>query len=189
MRDRKRRSKTKNGVFRSGFFDQKKKLSYILRKSKYFFLIEKSRSKNAVFRFRSAFSISHKIGPKSILSLLFFFHVLFLRRHRPVPYPLPPARACLGKTYLWHTTVRERPKDPITYSRNDFELLEVSLLREMLRLQFQAEARDPKVIGGKGWGTTQRCPCSRGDNIHNAVFWRIFSCATVPARLEETLLV
>ena len=25
MRDRKRRSKTKNGVFRSGFFDQKKK--------------------------------------------------------------------------------------------------------------------------------------------------------------------
>ena len=29
MRDRKRRSKTKNGVFRSGFFDQKKKLSYL----------------------------------------------------------------------------------------------------------------------------------------------------------------
>ena len=46
------RSKTKNGVFRSGFFDQKK--SYlILRKAIYFFLIEKSRSKNAVFRFRS----------------------------------------------------------------------------------------------------------------------------------------
>lgn len=38
-----------------------------------------------------------------------------------------------------------RPKDPITYSRNDFELLEVSLLREMLRLQFEAEAHDPKV--------------------------------------------
>ena len=48
MRDRKRRSKTKNGVFRSGFFDQKK-----IRKAIYFFLIEKSRSKNAVFRFRS----------------------------------------------------------------------------------------------------------------------------------------
>ena len=45
MRDRKRRSKTKNGVFRSGFFDQKKKLVFDLR-------------------FRSAFSISHKIGPK-----------------------------------------------------------------------------------------------------------------------------
>ena len=29
MQDRKRRSKTKNGVFRSGFFDQKKKLSYL----------------------------------------------------------------------------------------------------------------------------------------------------------------
>ena len=63
MRDRKRRSKTKNGVFRSGFFDQKKKLSY-LKKSYIFFLIKKSRSKNAVFRFRSAFSISPKIGPQ-----------------------------------------------------------------------------------------------------------------------------
>ena len=62
MRDRKRRSKTENGVFRSGFFDQKKK-SY-LRKAIYIFLIEKSRSKNDVFRFRSAFSISHKIGSK-----------------------------------------------------------------------------------------------------------------------------
>ena len=42
MRDRKRRSKTKNGVFRSGFFDQKK--SYlILRKAIHIFLIEKSR--------------------------------------------------------------------------------------------------------------------------------------------------
>ena len=30
MRDRKRRSKTKNGVFRSGFFDQKRK-SYLMR--------------------------------------------------------------------------------------------------------------------------------------------------------------
>ena len=36
----------------------------ILRKYIFFVLIEKSRSKNAVFRFRSAFSISHKIGPK-----------------------------------------------------------------------------------------------------------------------------
>ena len=66
MRGRKRRSKTKNGVFRSGFFDQKKKLlSYLLRKAIYFFLIEKSRSKNDVFRFRSAFSISNKIGPEN----------------------------------------------------------------------------------------------------------------------------
>eukprot|EP00904_Undaria_pinnatifida_P010881 jgi/Undpi1/6923/HiC_scaffold_21.g09397.m1 len=40
---------------------------------------------------------------------------------------------------------RKKPKDPITYARNDFELLEVSLLREMLRLQFQAEASDPKL--------------------------------------------
>ena len=54
---------TKNGLFRSGFFDQKKS-HIILKKATYFFLIEKSRSKNAVFRFRSAFSISHKIGPK-----------------------------------------------------------------------------------------------------------------------------
>lgn len=38
-----------------------------------------------------------------------------------------------------------RPKDPITYARNDFELMEVSLLREMLRLQFQAQAEDPKA--------------------------------------------
>ena len=30
-RDRRRRSKRKNGVFRSGFFDQKKKLSYLRR--------------------------------------------------------------------------------------------------------------------------------------------------------------
>ena len=64
MRDRKRRSKMKNGVFRCGFFDQKKS-HLILRKAIYFFLIEKSRSKNAVFRFRSAFSISHKIGPNT----------------------------------------------------------------------------------------------------------------------------
>lgn len=40
---------------------------------------------------------------------------------------------------------RKKPKDPITYTRNDFELLEVSLLREMLRLQFQAEAKDPQL--------------------------------------------
>lgn len=44
---------------------------------------------------------------------------------------------------LW--TICGRPKDPITYARNDFELLEVSLLREMLRLQFQTEANDPEV--------------------------------------------
>ena len=36
MRDRKRRSKTENGVFRSGFFDQKKNPSY-LEKSYYIY--------------------------------------------------------------------------------------------------------------------------------------------------------
>ncbi|KAG5190912.1 dhm exonuclease [Tribonema minus] len=35
---------------------------------------------------------------------------------------------------------RRRPKDPIHYTRDDFELLRVSMLREMLRLQFRAEA-------------------------------------------------
>ncbi|CAM9601459.1 unnamed protein product [Ectocarpus fasciculatus] len=40
---------------------------------------------------------------------------------------------------------RKKPKDPITYTRNDFELMEVSLLREMLRLQFQSQANDPKL--------------------------------------------
>ncbi|CAM9896437.1 unnamed protein product, partial [Discosporangium mesarthrocarpum] len=40
---------------------------------------------------------------------------------------------------------RRRPKDPVYYNKNDFELLEVSLLREMLRLQFQAQAADPKL--------------------------------------------
>ena len=44
-------------------FPIRKKNYLVLRKAIYFFLIEKSRSKNAVFRFRSAFSISHKIGP------------------------------------------------------------------------------------------------------------------------------
>ena len=58
------RSKTKNGVFRSGFFDQKKNIyRFSSDKIVFFFPIEKSRSKNAVFRFRSAFSISRKIGP------------------------------------------------------------------------------------------------------------------------------
>ena len=62
MRDRKLRSKTKNGVFRSDFSIRKKNYLILRKKTIYFFLIEKSRSKNAVFRFRSAFSISHKIG-------------------------------------------------------------------------------------------------------------------------------
>ena len=53
MRDRKRRSKTKNGVFRSGLFDQKKIYRFSQDKIVFFFLIEKSKSKNAVFRFRS----------------------------------------------------------------------------------------------------------------------------------------
>ena len=52
---------------KTAFFDLdfsiRKKNYLILRKAIYFFLIEKSRLKNAVFRFRSAFSISHKIGP------------------------------------------------------------------------------------------------------------------------------
>ena len=30
-----------------------------------------------------------------------------------------------------------RPKDPINYVREDFELLEISLLRKMLSLQFK----------------------------------------------------
>lgn len=47
--------------------------------------------------------------------------------------------------YLPCAALSCRPKDPITYARNDFELMEVSLLREMLRLQFQAQADDPKV--------------------------------------------
>ena len=51
---------------KTAFFDLdfsiRKKSYLILRKAIYFFLIEKYRSKNAVFRFRSAFSISHKIG-------------------------------------------------------------------------------------------------------------------------------
>ena len=62
MRDRKLRSKTKNGVFRSEFSIRKKNYLILRKKTIYFFLIEKSRSKNAVFRFRSAVSISHKIG-------------------------------------------------------------------------------------------------------------------------------
>ena len=59
MRDRKRKT---------AFFDLNfsiKKSYLILRKAIYFFLIEKSRSKNAVFRLRSAFLISHKIGPNN----------------------------------------------------------------------------------------------------------------------------
>ena len=51
MRDRKRKT---------AFFD----LDFSIRKKyiAFFFLIGKSRSKNAVFRFRSTFSISHTIG-------------------------------------------------------------------------------------------------------------------------------
>lgn len=45
---------------------------------------------------------------------------------------------------------RKRPKDPITYTRQDFELLEVGLLREMLRLQFQTQAKDPQVAANSG---------------------------------------
>ncbi|CAM9490109.1 unnamed protein product [Chrysoparadoxa australica] len=40
---------------------------------------------------------------------------------------------------------RRKPKDPINYTRNDFELLEVSMLREMLRLQFRSHANDPTL--------------------------------------------
>ena len=62
------RSKTQieneKGCFSIWIFRIRKKSYLILRKAIYIFLIKKSRSKNAVFRFRSAFSISHKIGPK-----------------------------------------------------------------------------------------------------------------------------
>ena len=58
MRDRKRKT-----AFFDLDFSIRKKSFLILRKAIYFFLVEKSRSKNAVFRFRYAFSISHKIGP------------------------------------------------------------------------------------------------------------------------------
>ncbi|CAM9498852.1 unnamed protein product, partial [Phaeothamnion confervicola] len=45
---------------------------------------------------------------------------------------------------------RKKPKDPITYSRqeptaSDFELLEVSMLREMLRLQFRQHASEGQL--------------------------------------------
>ena len=50
MRDRKRRSKTKNGVFLSGFFDQKKKLSY-LQKSYIFFSDRKIQIEKRRFSF------------------------------------------------------------------------------------------------------------------------------------------
>ena len=64
MRDRKRRSKTKNGVFRSGFFDQKKKLSY-LKKSYIFFSdrkiqIEKRRFSFSICVFDLALSLVSK---------------------------------------------------------------------------------------------------------------------------------
>ena len=59
MRDRKRKT---------AFFDQKNIYSFSYDKI-VFFLIEKSRSKNTVFRFRSAFSISHKIEP------IYFFQI------------------------------------------------------------------------------------------------------------------
>ena len=61
MRDRKRKT-----AFFDLDFSIRKKSYLILRKAIYFFMIEKSRSKNAVFRFRSAFSISHKIGPQVV---------------------------------------------------------------------------------------------------------------------------
>ena len=51
-------------------FSITKKSYLILKKAIYFFLIEKSRSKNSVFRFRSAFSISHKIGPYAVKKMI-----------------------------------------------------------------------------------------------------------------------
>ena len=40
-----------------------------------------------------------------------------------------------------HARRGRKPKDPLEYTRYDFELLEVGLLRDMLRLQFD-EDRD-----------------------------------------------
>ena len=67
MRDRKRRSKTKNGVFRSGFFNREKKAILSLKnipgiaflKIRYFFPDRKIQ----IEKRRFSFSISHKIGP------------------------------------------------------------------------------------------------------------------------------
>ena len=76
MRDRTRRSKTKNGVFS---IDQKKKLSY-LKKSYIFF----SDRKIQIEKRRFSFSISHKIGPNSQekytwYSLRFLPYCMFVR--------------------------------------------------------------------------------------------------------------
>ena len=60
MRDRKRRSKTKNGVFRSGFFDQKK--IYCSSQDKIAFFSDR---KIQIEKRRFSFSISHKIGSNS----------------------------------------------------------------------------------------------------------------------------
>jgi 5'-3' exoribonuclease 1 len=40
---------------------------------------------------------------------------------------------------------KRKPKDPINYTRDDFELLRVSMLREMLRLQFKSHAADASL--------------------------------------------
>lgn len=79
---------------------------------------------------------------------LFNFYPRFRPPSLSSPPPLPPNFSSFLLSLMrivLPVFVYLRPKDPITYSRNDFELMEVSLLREMLRLQFQAQANDPKV--------------------------------------------
>ena len=68
MRDRKRRSKTKNGFFRSGFFDQKKKAIFFYLKKSYIFFsdrkiqIEKRRFFVFDLRFRSRIRSGLRVG-------------------------------------------------------------------------------------------------------------------------------
>ena len=100
-------------VFIRNFPVRKKKFfdHFFLSCRVYFFLIEKSRSKNAVFRFRSAFSISHKIGSnagfygdKILNKNLKFFDKLFVptfcrRRFRNALYG--EKILSMGKCYGW----------------------------------------------------------------------------------------
>ena len=69
MRYRKRSSKTKNGVFRSGFYDQKKKLSY-LKKSYIFF----SDRKTPFFVFDLRIRSRIRSGLRRVLSWISFFY-------------------------------------------------------------------------------------------------------------------
>ena len=82
MRDRKRRSKTKNGVFRSGFFDQKKYIVFfkirpdLMRDRK-----RRSKTKNGVFR--SEFFDQKKKLSYLKKSYIYFFRSKNLDRKTP----------------------------------------------------------------------------------------------------------